>query len=64
MTPHDKAVKALRESGYYSKRAKKHEIFYNPQLNRAIPLKTHDFDENDLRYILKEIRQNEKMGRA
>lgn len=64
MTPHDKAVQALKENGYVSKRKKKHEIFYNPELNRAIPLKTHDFDENDLRYILKEIKQNQRMGRA
>ncbi|MBQ6986231.1 MAG: hypothetical protein IJQ25_04510 [Oscillibacter sp.] len=64
MTPHDKAVKALKESGYYSKRQKKHELWYNPELNRAIPLKTHDFDDDDLRYILKEIKRNKQMGRA
>ena len=64
MTPHDKAVKALKEGGYYPKRQKKHEIWYNPTLNRAIPLKTHDFDDGDLRYILKEIQHNQTMGRA
>lgn len=58
MTPHDKAVDALKQNGYYSIRQKKHEIFYNPELNCAIPLKRHDFKENDLQYILKEIKQN------
>ena len=64
MTPHDKAVEALRESGYDPIRQKKHEIFYNAELNRAIPLKRHDFNESDLRYILKEIRKNMEKGRA
>ena len=64
MTPHDKAVKALKDGGYQLKRQRKHELWYNPELNRAIPLKTHDFDDDDLRYILKEISNNRKLGRA
>ena len=63
MTPHDKAVKALKDGGYQLKRQRKHELWYNPELNRAIPLKTHDFDD-DLRYILKEIKHNQTLGRA
>ncbi len=64
MTPHDKAVKALKDGGYQLKRQRKHELWYNPELNRAIPLKTHDFDDDDLRYILKEIKRNQTLGRA
>ena len=64
MTAHDKAVRALKDSGYQRIRGKKHEIYYNAELNRAIPLKNHDFNENDLKYILKEIDQNRKLGRA
>ncbi len=59
MKPRDKAVKTLRENGYYSKRnGRNHEIFYNPDTKSTIPLKRHDFNENDLKYILKEIKQD------
>ena len=64
MTAHDKAARALKENGYQRIRAKKHEIYYNAELNRAIPLKNHDSNENDLKYILKEIEQNKHLGRA
>ena len=64
MTPHDKAVKALKDGGYQLKRQRKHELWYNPELNRAIPLKIHDFDDDDLRYIHKEIKHNQTLGRA
>ena len=64
MTAHDKAIQALKSNGYQRIRAKKHEIYYNSELNRAIPLKNHDFNENDLKYILKEIAGNQKKGRA
>lgn len=58
MNPRRKAVKTLREKGYILKRnGSNHDIYYNPVTKTIIPLKRHDFNENDLNYILKEIRQ-------
>lgn len=61
MKPRNQAIKALEESGYVLKRhGKKHDIYANDELQCAIPLKRHDFDESDLRYILKEIKANKE----
>lgn len=59
MHPRKQAVQALRNSGYYFHReGANHEIYKNAKTGAIIPLKRHDFNENDLRYILKEINQN------
>ena len=61
MTPRDKAVDALHKNGYrLERRGSNHDIYYNPELNCAIPLKRHKFSENALRYICKEIKQNQR----
>ncbi len=61
MNPRTKAVHELDSAGYILKRhGANHDIFFNPELRCSIPLKRHDFDEDDLRYILKEIKQNTK----
>lgn len=58
MNARKKAVKELEENGYFFKRAgANHDIFFNAELRRSIPLKRHDFDESDFRYIQKEIKQ-------
>ncbi len=58
MKPLLMARKLLRENGYILKRAGGgHDIYYNPDLRSTIPLKRHDFDEDDLRYISKEIQE-------
>ena len=31
-----------------------HDVYFNPQTKITIPVKRHDFDEDDMRYILKE----------
>ena len=55
-----KAAKALERAGYRLKRnGANHDIYFNARRRRAIPLKRHDFDESDLRYIEKEIKQGE-----
>lgn len=60
MKPRDKAIKTLSGAGYdFDRHGKKHDIFYNPKLHCSIPLKRHDFNENDLKYIEREIKQNE-----
>ena len=47
----DKGIRTSKRHGA------NHDIYFNAEKRRAIPLKRHDFDENDLRYIVKEIRQ-------
>ena len=45
----------LEKNGFEWKReGKKHTIYWNPKTGQAIPVKRHDFDEEDRRYILKE----------
>lgn len=64
MKPRTQAVEDLENGGYIFKRhGANHDIFFNAELGVIIPLKRHDFDESDLRYIRKEIEQN-KRGRG
>ncbi len=61
MIPRKKAINELIRNGYEFKRSgSNHDIYYNRELGSLIPLKRHDFDEDDLRYIIKEIRQNSR----
>ena len=60
MKPRDIADKELKQAGYTKIiHGAKHDRYKNPATNKAIPLKRHDFNENDLRYIRKEIKGNE-----
>ena len=50
------ARRELKEKGYVLKRrGAKHDIDFNEVRRKAIPLKRHDFNENDLNYIRKEM---------
>ena len=61
MTPRNKTIEILNKNGYFFKRSgANHDIYYNSNLGCIIPLKRHDFDENDMRYIEKEIKQNKR----
>lgn len=60
MSPLAKARKALKNAGYVIKRRSGHDIYYHPELKTIIPLKRHDFNENDLKYILDEIKKNNR----
>ncbi len=56
MTPLRMAKRELKEKGYVLKRrGANHDIYFNKEKKKAIPLKRHDFDENDLTYIRKEM---------
>lgn len=49
MKPRDKAIEELNASGYEFKRhGGNHDIYYNSKIGSMIPLKRHDFNENDL----------------
>lgn len=61
MKPRDQAAKDLENSGYtFARHGTNHDIYRNKETGVSIPLKRHDFDEDDLRYIRKEIKQNER----
>lgn len=65
MSPHREAEKALKQAGYIVKRTTGgHAIWYNARLGATITLKNHDFNDNDLKYIIKEIRQAEERTRG
>ena len=58
--PRKQAVQLLLSQGYrFHREGANHEIYKHPDTGAIIPLKRHDFNENDLRYILREIRQKE-----
>lgn len=58
MSPHKKAEQELAAAGFVLKRrGAGHDIYHLPGSSGIIPLKRHDFNENDLAYIRKEIDQ-------
>ncbi|MCI9044454.1 MAG: type II toxin-antitoxin system HicA family toxin [Peptococcaceae bacterium] len=55
MNAYKTTIKLLVSNGYILKRrGGNHDIFFNPRSKITIPVKRHDFDEDDMRYILKE----------
>ena len=54
MTPLRETIALLKANGFVKKRSSKHDIYYNPVTKKTIPVKRHDFDEEDKRYVLKE----------
>lgn len=55
MNPRKETIKALENGTYQLKRrGANHDIYYSPLTKKTIPVKRHDFDESDMRYILKE----------
>ena len=56
MNPLRIARRELKEKSYVLKqRGAKHDIYFNEVRRKAITLKRHDFNENDLNYIRKEM---------
>lgn len=61
MTPRDIALRDLDTAGYkFERHGGNHDIYYNPDLQCSISVKRHKFSENTLRYIRKEIKQNQR----
>ena len=61
MHPRKIALQELLAAGYSLKRqGGNHEIYYNPQTQSIIPLKRHDFNDNDLKNLRRQIRQKER----
>lgn len=63
MDPRKQAVKALKDAGFrFAREGANHEIYKHAGTGEMIPLKRHDFNENDLRYILREIKKSKGGG--
>lgn len=55
MSPRKITIKELEANGFSLKRnGANHDLYYNPETKQTIPVKRHDFNENDMRYIFKE----------
>ena len=61
MNPRPQPINQLASSGYVLKRhGANHDIYYNQQTHSTIPVKRHDFNENDMKYIFKEAHIDRK----
>lgn len=61
MNAYKQTIRELKNAHYFSKRhSSNHDIYFNAEKSRSIPLKRHDFDEDDLRYIRKEIMNEDR----
>ncbi|MBQ7492393.1 MAG: hypothetical protein IJT76_07410 [Clostridia bacterium] len=61
MHPRKIAENDLKAAGYVLKRhGANHDIWFHSETKAMIPLKRHDFNDNDLKYIRKEIRAQER----
>lgn len=55
MNERRQTIKLLEANGYVFKRqGGNHDVYFNPEAKRMIPVKRHNFDKNTMRYILKE----------
>ncbi len=55
MNPRKITIKELEKNGFVLKRhGANHDVYFNHITHQTIPVKRHDFDENDMRYIFKE----------
>ena len=61
MNPRAKTIKELESLGFvFQRHGANHDIYRNPETKISIPVKRHDFNENDARYILMEAMRNRK----
>ena len=61
MNPRKETVAIVEDNGYILVRhGANHDIYFNPETKITIPIKRHDFDEDDMRYILKEAKIDKK----
>jgi predicted RNA binding protein YcfA (HicA-like mRNA interferase family) len=55
MSPRQITIRELEAKGYVCKRhGANHDIYFNANTKSTIPVKRHDFNENDMKYIFKE----------
>lgn len=64
MNPRSATIKLLEDNGYvFARHGGNHDIYFNPSTRITIPVKRHSFDEDDMRYILKEAKIKRENGR-
>lgn len=63
MNPRKITIKALETNGFtYKQHGTNHDLYFNPETKQTIPVKRHDFNENDMKYIFKEAGINRNRG--
>lgn len=61
MNPRKETVNILEQDGFVlARHGGNHDIYFHPARGITIPVKRHDFDEDDKRYILKEAKIDPK----
>lgn len=61
MNPRKETINELTARGFIlARHGSNHDIYFNPETKITIPVKRHDFDEDDKRYILKEADKKRK----
>lgn len=61
MNPRGECLKELRNQHFILKEhGAKHDKYYSTELNYTVTVKRSNFDEDDKRYILQEIRRERK----
>lgn len=61
MNPRKETITILEGDGFIlARHGSNHDIYFNPDKGITIPVKRHDFDEDDKRYILKEAKIDRK----
>ncbi len=64
MNPRKETIRILEEAGFlFARHGANHDIYFNPKKGITIPIKRHDFDEDDKRYILKEAKIDQTQAR-
>ncbi len=65
MNPRKETITILEDDGFVLKRhGSNHDVYYNPKKKLTIPVKRHDFDEDDKRYILDEAKIKKKKNQG
>ena len=55
MNPRKMTIKELENNNFILKRhGANHDLYFNPESKQTIPVKRHDFNENNMKYIFKE----------
>ncbi len=61
MNPRKETIAELEAGGFvFARHGANHDIYFNEASGITIPVKRHDFDEDDKRYILKEAKLNKQ----
>ena len=63
LNPRGRAIKILEEEGYvFYRHGSNHDIYLNQTTRHKMTLKRHDFNENDIKNMMREI--NRSKGQA